>query len=201
MADTWADLRTELSARGYDYLETSRLNRYINRGAAMLYDEYPWPFLESEATGDAPLTISDLGQVLSVVDSTTGDELTMEDGRFITNVDPDANDTGNPTSWYARNGIINVYPNTAASLTVRYIAAPPDFTSDTDEPLVPQQYRNLITDAAVYLALKDNDEFGAANEAKALYDAEVAQMRSRLSISSLQGGMSVVLTGGIEDYG
>lgn len=200
MADTFADLRTELASRGYDYLETTRLNRYLNRAYAMLCDEYPWPFLEATATGSAPLTISDLGQVLSVVNTTTGDELIGADQRVITSTDPAGTATGNPTSWYLKAGVINVYPNTAASLSVRYISAPSDFTSDTAEPLIPQRYRNLITDAAVYLALKDNDETGAAAELKALYDMEVAVMRARLSIPSLQGGMSVQLTGTVDDY-
>lgn len=194
MADTWADLRTELAARGYDYLPTTRLDRFLNRGAAMLYDEYPWHFLEETATGSAPLTIDDLGQVLSVVNTTTGDELSNEDERYITRIDPDGNSTGNPTSWYLKDGAINVYPNTVASLTVRYIGAPADFTTDTDEPPVPQRYRNLITDAAVILALKDNDEYAAASEALVLWDREVTKMRSRLYNQNLQGPRLILRT-------
>jgi len=197
MADTFATLKTELAARGYDYLGNTRQGRFINRGYSMLNDEYTWAYLETEVTAQtAPVTISDLDQILYVADATTGTELYGDDQRTISIADPGRANTGSATSWNIKGGtVLNVYPaDTSASLTIRYIQVPDELSADTDEPLTPQRYRNLITDAAVYLALKDNDEFDSALSAKTLWDYEVLKMYSRLSGQNSQNPDSIVST-------
>lgn len=197
MSDTFADLKAELAARGYDYLETARVERFINRGYAMLCDEYPWPFLEVELTAQtAPVTISDLDQILYVSDATTNTPIFGDDQRTVALVDPGREATGSAVTWYLTGGtVLNLHPaDTSASLTIRYIQVPDELEDDTDEPLAPNRYRNLITDAAVFLALKDNDEFDSAMSAKSLWDMEVQKMYARLAGQNMQNPGSVVST-------
>lgn len=194
MSDTFDTLAAEFAARGYDYLDNTRVSRYLNRAYLALCDEYPWPFLETEITAQTPpVTISDLDQILYVADATTGTELYGDDQRTISIADPGRTNTGTATAWYLTGGnVLNVYPaDTNASLTIRYIQVP-DEIAGSDEPLVPNRYRNLITDYAVYLALKDNDEFDSAMSAKTLWDAEVLKMYARLSGQNMQNPDSIV---------
>lgn len=196
MADTFTTLCTELQNRGYDYLSSTRQGLFINRAYAMLCDQYPWPFLEKELTAQtAPVTISDLDQILYVSDATNNVAIYGDDQRTVATANPDRSATGNPITWYITGGtVLNLFPaNTSASLTIRYIKVPAEL-SGTDEPVVPQRYRYLIVDAAVYMALKDNDEFEAAISAKTLWDMEVQKMYARLAGQNMQNPGSVVAT-------
>ena len=55
--------RTELQARGFDYLSTARCNTFLNRALYILNEQESWPFLETTVSGAAPLTISDLSLI------------------------------------------------------------------------------------------------------------------------------------------
>jgi hypothetical protein len=196
MADTFATLATELTARGYDYLSSTRQGLFINRAYQLICDEYDWPFLETELLAQtAPVTISDLRSVLYVADANTGSELYGEDQRLISAADPGRTSTGSAECWYITGGnVLNVYPaDTSASLTIRYIKAPADLSGST-EPLIPQRYRYLIVDMAVYLALRDNDEYDSALALKQLIDYEVSRMRDRLSVQNRQNPDSILAT-------
>lgn len=193
MSDTFGDLLGELAARGTDYLEPGRAERFLNRGYQMLCEEYPFDFLKKTVTAQAaPLTISDLREIVYVADATSNSELFELDERQVSELDPDSNETGTASYWYLLGDTLYTYPtDTAASLIVRYVRVPTELSGAADEPLVPQRYRNLIVDAAYYLALKDNDEFDSAAALKALYDAEVLKMILRLGNRSLQAPRQV----------
>lgn len=193
MSDTFADLKTELAARGTDYLEPGRPERFLNRGYQMLCEEYPFDFLKKTVTAQtAPLALTDLREIVYVADATSDAELFELDERRVSYLDPDSSETGTATYWYLAGDTLKVYPaDTGASLTVRYVYVPAELSAAGDEPVVPQRYRNLIVDAAYYLALKDNDEFDSAAALKALYDAEVFRMIVRLGNRSLQAPRQV----------
>jgi hypothetical protein len=67
---TLVQARTELDARGYSRFLDARQTTWLNT-AKNRFEDYPydWPWLKSTATGNAPLTISDLRRVRSVVDT------------------------------------------------------------------------------------------------------------------------------------
>ena len=196
MAETYATLVTEFQARGYDYLDTTRISRFINRGYHMLCEESAFPFLEKEVTAQtAPLTIADLREILYVADATNDVELFGVDQRLVNTADPGRTATGNAQGWYITGGtVLNLYPaDTAARLTVRYIKVPAELTG-TDTPVVPTRYCHLIVDAAVYLALRDNDEYDSALALKQLWDYEVGRMIARLSVQNRQNPDTIVST-------
>jgi hypothetical protein len=159
---TLAELRTEFFARGFDYLTTTRANTFLQAAQDEICEMHPWPFLESTAIGTSPLTISDLRQVLSVVDTTNDVELWGIDRREIVTADPSVNDSGPPTQFYLDSDTVIAWPGDAVSLAVRYLKVANELSDDDDEPDTPSRYDEILIDGAVIRAYKDSDNMEAA---------------------------------------
>jgi hypothetical protein len=202
MALTFATAKTELLARGFDDLDTTRQSYFINRGYQMVCNKYPWPFLEATTTGTSPLTISDLRQILYVIDTTNDQELIGIDQREIRGVDPDITSTGTPTHYYLTGTTtLTVWPpNTSVSLSVRYYKVPAALTG-TDALLVPERYEYLVIDAAVILAYRDSDNFDAAGALKAEWEYEVGEMAKDLLSRNFGNADLVEITGLAGEWG
>jgi hypothetical protein len=74
-------LKQELSDRGFSMMSDTRLGYIINRAAQQLDMSYLWPYREAGVTGTAPVTISDLGRVQAVLDTTNKHVLEQRTGR------------------------------------------------------------------------------------------------------------------------
>jgi hypothetical protein len=124
--------------------------------------DYPW--LESTSTGVAPLSITNLRTIESVVDTTTTSRLSPLDRRNIMESDSSLSTAGSPVWYYLTTGnTVAVYPsNTTDTLSVRYWKVPTDLTSAADEPGFPARFHHLIVDGAAYYAYLDSDNFEAA---------------------------------------
>ena len=174
MAYDLAALRIELYGP-YSYLndggtQATRGDRWINLAYHELCEQAPWPFLETSTTGAAPLTISDLADVITVTD-TDGvvlDPIQYDPLRRIVNADISV--TGTP--------VVNAYPVPSASISVRYRKVPTDLSSGTDEPLVPSEYRDIIALGALRRAAIDNQSWEAANGYRQEWDARLLDMVS-----------------------
>ncbi len=165
-AFTLASLRSELVARGFDYLTTARQTRYINNGYVALCEVEDWPWLETTTTGVAPLTISDLAEVMYVADPASNRQVQGRDPRDILDYDPAQTTGGVPQYWWIDGSALKVWPlNTSLSLNVRYRKAPVLLSADADAPIVPNRYQTLIVDFAQIEALRDRSNY---QEAQAL---------------------------------
>jgi hypothetical protein len=156
--------RTELKARGFDYLSDSRLTTALNNAKNALEDTYPWPWLESTASGAPPLTASDLKFVQYV--TVPDDDLVLVgvDARDIPDLDPNITTAGTAEVWWLDGtATIKTYPVTTKSLTVRYVKFSPELVNDADEPLIPVRYHPVWVDMAVVEAYKDSDNHEHAN--------------------------------------
>ena len=91
--------RTELRARGFDYLSNTRTDYFLNAALTEIDDAFPWPWLETTTTGTAPLTITDLKQPLYVIDTTNERELQSLEYRDLIIGDPNLTETGAPAVW------------------------------------------------------------------------------------------------------
>src|SRR4051812_12457269 len=119
---TLKDLRDELKGRGYDYLSDKRANWFINAAYAELCDLEPWPFLETTTTATAPLDLSDARSILSVNDGTTSAAVNYVDRRILGLSGSVFNSTSTtPSYWYFENSTLQTYPQSARTVTVRYI--------------------------------------------------------------------------------
>lgn len=174
-----SDLRTEVYARGFDYLNDAtdtRVDRWINQSYRELCALMPWPFLEQTDTGAAPLTLGALRYVLSVTDTTNKVLLAPVDVRNLQRIDPTLDDTGAPCAWYLENTVMKVWPVSTPSLSVRYILVPPLLSADSDDPLVPEEWQDIIVDGAVCRAQKDNDDYGPMQATRQEWQRQVDAM-------------------------
>lgn len=184
---TLDQLRQELYDRGYDHLAQTaasrmRATRWINQAHAELCLEEKWPFRLTTTSGAAPLTIEDMDQVLTVVDSDNSNtqldemteaELTVYDLAF----------TGTPLWFYRDALVVRVWPSSGTTISVRYFRLPPDLVSGTDTTLVPARYANAIVDSAVIRAAGDRDNPAAADLADRTYQRTLALMRRQLLVA------------------
>lgn len=182
MAMDFSELIDEVNDRGFDYVTDTRLGRYVNQAYKSICNRGHWPFLLTTTTGTAPLTISDLRAVLSVVDTTLDTKLYPIDRRnLIESVSTDLTITGNPTYWYQESRtVIKVYPaNTTDTLSVHYVKVPATLTG-TDAHLIPEEFEDLIVDGAVIRAYKDQGQLDAAATTAQFYNEGLREMMDAL---------------------
>ena len=199
---TFKEIYEEVAARGFsDMLGEPagliRLKRWVNFAYKELTDLAPWPFLELTKEGLAPLTIAELGHVLSVTDKTDDTVLVQTDRRTVVEEDPTLNETGVPQSWY-RSGEtqIAVYPaNAAATLIVRYLQNPADLAADGDTPVLPSRFHDVIVDGAVVRAYKNRDNFEAVKPLREEWERGVRQMIHALLKMGYDRDLSIERTG------
>jgi hypothetical protein len=185
---TAGDLRTELRGRGFQdttLLSDARALTFINDAVTFLNeggDVVPgarWIWLETSTTGTAPLTVSDVREVLYVDDTTNDNSLAWADIEDVRQwAGTDLAQTGSPTYWYwSSETQISVWPaNTSVSLAVRYLKVPATLAAG-DTPGIPARYHSLITDMAEVFALRQVRNFEAANQRQ----ADVNQALNRLA--------------------
>ena len=183
----FGELRYEVAQRGFSYLlddnaSESRLKRWVNLAYTEIVESDDWPFLRTTTTGTAPLTISDLGTVANVYDTTHENVLIWRDERDLIDLFWNIGDTGTARYFYFTSPTtIAVYPADAvSSLRVTYWKIPTELSADTDEPLLPARYHHAIVEYAVAHAYLDNDNPAAAQVARAEGDRLVQMMRERL---------------------
>lgn len=180
MATTFTQLQAEAFARGLDYLNDggaglTRLKNWLNQSYLALCARAEFPWLITEASGTAPLTIGDLRQVLSVYDSTLKRPLVPIEKSVITNQGIDVTTAGTPLYFYRNSQtVLSVYPaSTGSTLTVRYLKKPAALSAGSDTVVVPDEWADLIVDGAVLKGKKDDDLYDSY---VAQYEADVARM-------------------------
>jgi hypothetical protein len=182
MALDFQGLYTELYARGFDYLNdggagVTRAKRWINDAAHQIDDLEPWLYLQASTTGTAPLTISDLGRIESVVDVANLNVLTYVDRRDVTDYNADLTTTGSPSMYFVTGGtVVTTYPLSSRTLTVRYSKVAADMSATTDTPAMPDRFRMAIVEYAVAQAYRDVSNWDGAAQAQAAGDQIVRRM-------------------------
>lgn len=172
----------ELAARGFQYLMDdsdgqNRLKRWWN--TAYITDicaVEPWPWLETDATGPPPLSVLDLRDILYVSNLDDRYVLPALDIRDIAESDPDRSASGVPLGYWLDGTTVKVWPDRDVNIEVRYLLKPSALENDTDEPVVPEEYRPLIVDRAAVYAYRDSDNWEAANAAQAMFVDDMARM-------------------------
>lgn len=164
---TFAELKTELAARGFDPVTDARRGQMINRARSELDELARWPYREASATGTgSPLIIADLGEVEAVIDMRTKQPLQHVDYQMLLGIYGDLSITGTPECWYRATpaGIPEVatYPVSTGQIGVQYWRITPDLVNPGDEPAAPERYHGLIVDMAVRRAYQDNDDHANA---------------------------------------
>lgn len=194
--------RTELRNRGFTDLSDTRANIFLNAAKNMFEDMYPWPWLETTATGTAPLTVSDMKSVLMVSDTSRNNVLVGMERAQILRIDPSLIDTSAPPIyWYPTStDTVRIWPaSTGTSLSVLYIKFSPEL-SGSDAPLIPTRYHNLWIDFAAVEAYRDNDEHDTANGLLSATQSRVLSVANVYMNRNWQNGVMFQPTFASEDW-
>jgi hypothetical protein len=194
---TRAELVQEVVDRGYDYVSTARIGKFIDRAYKAICSRYPWPFLETTTTGTGEVAIADLGKILSV--NANEERLRGVDRRWLAGTVSDLGETGTAQFWYLENSALKTYPVDAATITVRYVKRPANL-SDGDEPLIPEEWQSLIVARACIDCLRDDDEYEVARALRLEVEEELREMVNALLKPNYANSELVERTGAPGDY-
>lgn len=201
MALDFLAMQTEVLARGFDYLDTTRLKRWINDAAHQIDDLEPWLYLQASTTGTAPLTIADLGRIESVVDVANLNVLTYVDRRDVTDYVADLTTTGSPSMYFVTGGtVVTTYPLSTRTLTVRYSKVATDMSATTDTPAMPDRFRMAIVEYAVAQAYRDVSNWDGAAQATAAGDQIVRRMVEWNTLAQGMGTQQRITGSGGDDW-
>ena len=134
----YIDLVREL---GVPDLESATAMALINLSRQEVVADRQWTFrIATTAAATTPTTLSRMGTVLSVVDS-TGTKVQPTAKRDLERFSYDLTSTAAVPDWYYFDShqVVSTYP--LASVTIRYLRIPAAFTTTTDvEDLIPDDF-------------------------------------------------------------
>lgn len=184
---TFAELQTDFFASGFSYLDDNgvgvvRAKRWLNQSYLEICALEAWPFLETSTTGVSPLTISNLRQVVTVLDTTNDVRLVHSDYDSITDLYADPTATGIAVFWYLAGGTtVTVIPvNSTVSLAVTYLKVPTELSNAADTPLLPAAYHDIIVLGAWRRGLLDDSSAGDYALIKSEWGDRIGAMRHAL---------------------
>lgn len=177
------ELREEIIALGAENIANDtggedRINRWIQQAIRELCDHKPWPFLFAEKEGAAPLAIADLGHVVAVSDVTNRNPIEPATLNQLLLGDPTMTGVGNAEYWFTEDGkTIKVWPapSGGGNFKVRYRKVPTEL-ADNEEPIIPEDYHDLIVTRVRVKVYKATDNWEAATEAWKDYERERENM-------------------------
>lgn len=202
------EIREEIVALGAENIAKeaggeARINRWINQWHRRLCDFKPWPFLFADQEGPAPLAIDDLGHVIAVSDLTNRNPIEPITLNQILLGDPNLDGVGNAEYWYTEDGgaTIKVYPapRGGGNFRVDYRKVPTAL-EDEDEPLVPEDYQELIITGVRVDVYKATDNFEAAAEMLKDYERDRNDMVHALMKPNYDKERRLTRAGRSEDY-
>jgi hypothetical protein len=180
-----AELITSFRAQGFDYLTDAECTTLLNDSYLIdVCESEDWSFLEEVKEGKAPLEITDLRSIESVIDATQMVKLIPLDRRALTDeYDTDLSTPGSPAFYYlSKEKTVSVFPtSTADTLSVRYWKAPEALSGEMT-PLLPSRFHSLIVDGAKARGYENSDDWELATNARETFLVRLARM-----VESLMG--------------
>lgn len=185
---TFGDVKNEFYNSGFDYIrdnnQTDRAGRWVNQSYQEICGLERWPFLRTSTTGTAPISISDLGDILRVTDTALNRRLVENDEDSLADLNADLTVAGT-ASWYylsySTSPTVNTFPATTNTLSVVYYKSPASLTGDADVLLVPDEFIDVVVLGAMRRAYFDGTDAASQYQmVKAEYGDRLAYMRSQL---------------------
>lgn len=183
----FSTLQSEFYAHGFSDLNdagagVTRVKRWINEAYHMVCESHDgkWAFLETSSSGTAPVTVSDLKQIIHVTDSTTDRPLRFADAWTVEHLDPDKATVAAPM-YYWLDGLstLRVWPlNTTDTISIRYYKVPADLSANGDLPLVPTRYQDAILQFALAKAHRAKNNEEQARSCEIVAEVYIDRMRN-----------------------
>lgn len=200
-------LQGDFFARGFQRLNDGgaglvRAKRWLNAAIDEICEQADWPFLETTLAGAAPLTVSDLRSIESVMVTTT--KLPLEPlNRHVLQktVDMDLTRVGTPQVYYVTTGsAVNVYPVSTGSITVKYWKVPADLSANGDVAVIPSRFHDLIVECAAMKGYRYTGDYDGAANAAQEYARLLTVMRESLMDQQHDGPEQMQVTGASLDW-
>lgn len=192
-------LKAAVASRGFARLSASDQQQVVNDAVHELDSMEPrWPYLFTTTAGTAPLTIADLGDVTTVLNTVTDTRVDYADYEDMSAFAGELTRTGtDPVYWYFTPGSttsLSTYPVTTRTLQVAYYKFTSDLSAGGDTPLAPARWHHLIADMAVRNAhaLKGLD---VPSSLDAQISRKTARMVTDLFYRQAQGPAQVLAMG------
>jgi hypothetical protein len=183
---TYAELKTELAARGFDHLSATRRGDIVNAAVAELDELHRWPYREKAATGISPLSIADLGDIEAVINTSQDDQaLEREDYQTLLDWYQDLDETGTPHSSYvaltSRRPVVATFPsNDTDTIGVQYWRSHTTLVADADTPIAPTRYHHVYLLIAQRMAESERGNFQAVEALQAQIERSAGRMVNAL---------------------
>jgi hypothetical protein len=180
----FSDLKTALSERGFDDFSDTKLGRLINEGRRELDRMDLWPWLEASATGTAPMTITDLGEIEAVINTSRDDELLLpHEYQRLLAAYGDLSTTGVPVYYYrsrpSGDPVVATYPTSSDTIGVQYWKVTTDLSGASDEPAAPDELHPLILDISTRRAWREKNQHDEARAIQEEVALQIADLRLR----------------------
>lgn len=204
MAADFSTLQADLFALGFDTLNDAgtglaRAKRYLNLAYKELVGEELWSFRETDATGAAPLTITDLGVVASVVDTAQRRPLQPVERQTLVDAYTIVTTAGSPRYFFLLGKQVNTFP-VGGTLSVHYWKQAADLSASGDLPIVPDEWHDgILLGAARRAALREAQDYELARA----YEGERQQVLKQMideGLAQVQDNYSIVDYGASEDW-
>src|ERR1044072_8327125 len=189
---TFSPIKPELAARGFAYLDDTRLGQFVNWAYHELQTAAPWPWRVTVSTTSSwsgtAITITNADRILQAGGPEDGPGYTrrrpMEYGELLLLDLPHTGthkyfsaigDSSTPGSL-----VVTILPTpTPDPLTVKvvYLDASADLSGSTT-PDIPPQYHGTLLDIATRMAYRDNGENDAAQVVQAGGEQELDRMEA-----------------------
>jgi hypothetical protein len=189
-------LKTELAARGFDYLSDSRLGFFVNSAVHEIDSLALWPYRLATGTtagwSTGTITLTNADRVVAVAISNDGGSTFLElSPRTTEELNTWEDLTAGTPQYYAAtfsaSGLaLDVFPK-SGTWTVKavYYQHFADLSGDTDTPALPDRYHSLIVDVAARMAYLDNDDFEAAGALEAHIERDLRRLHVAMDMPQL----------------
>lgn len=147
-------LKAAVASRGFARLSAADQGQAVNDAVHELDQLEPrWPYLFTSSSGTAPLVVTDLGDVTTVLNTYLDVPVQFSDYEDLAGWAGELTRTGaDPDVWYFTPGSstsVSTFPVTTRTIQVFYYKASPDLSAGSDTPLAPARWHHLIVDMAV----------------------------------------------------
>lgn len=179
---TRAELVAALTRSGFDFLDTTDLNRFVDEAAREFDAEDLWPWRIVEQTGAAPLAVTTLGPIDSVRDTERRPLWPRRHSELIEER-RDLTVSGNALYYYVQDSTVHTWPIAGSDITVRHydqggwVTGDEEAGSDADTPRADERWHDAILLLARLRAKEFNDDYDEAARLWERYQARLEQAR------------------------
>jgi hypothetical protein len=187
---TLSDIRAAVRERADDpTFDNIKLDRWTNWVLDDIYTRYNFPFMEAsttfntvDGTQEYALTgiASDIDKIRLLTDTTNDVVLDYIDPIELEQADPANDDESKPYKWTVYNDTLKLWPTPDAAYVIKvtYKKVPAHLTANTESPLIPERYQEIVVLGVFQKVNEWNDDYDYAGVVERQYEQKIMKMIS-----------------------